>query len=127
MWSLTWTAPPNPREVADNDGELLNAKMANSHAKDGPTVYPERLDSPPPHADAAARSLATGVLELCALCENLLTLAAAHDAAPEHLTVISEQLEAVRATASPLAVTPGVETDPDPYSLSLLGQWVWRE
>ena len=90
-------------------------------------MFSERLDSPTPGGNAAARSLATGVLELCALCESLLTLAAAHDAAPDHLAVISEQLEAVRATASPLAATRGAEPTQDPYSLSLLGQWVWRE
>ena len=86
----------------------------------------EHPDTPAP-PDGGARALATGVLELCALCETLLDLAAAHDAAPCQLAMLTEKLEAVRDVASPLAVTQDTETPADPYALSLLGQWVWRE
>jgi hypothetical protein len=88
----------------------------------------ERPEFPsPPSGVHAARSLATGVLELCALCETLLNLAAVHDVAPNELTLLSERLEAVRDVAAPLALVPTPEPAHDPYALSLLGQWVWRE
>ena len=92
-------------------------------------MYFEHPVSPTSNS-SAARSLAVGVLELCGLCEELLTLAAARDAAPDSLSTISEQLEAVRATATPLVCQSNAATDEagdKDYSLSALGLWVWRE
>lgn len=90
-------------------------------------MFFERPVSPTPDTRTAARSLAVGVLELCGLCEQLLDLAA-RNASPQSLEAIAEQLEAVRASATPLAAkTASAVTSSDAYSLSALGQWVWRE
>lgn len=93
-------------------------------------MYFEHPVSPTPDTRVAAQSLAVGILELCGLCEELLNLAAMRDAAPQQLAALSEQLEAVRATAAPLAspsTAPPANSSGDTYSLAGLGQWVWRE
>jgi hypothetical protein len=99
---------------------------ADRVAKDGPPMFFEK-PAPPVSDSAAARSLAVGVLELCSLCEDLLSLAAAHQAAPIDLDAFSEQLDAVRASALPLLKHSTPEADNDPYSAAALGRWVWRE
>ena len=98
---------------------------------------PPAADPPPvpSHLDpAVVQSLATGVQQLCNVCEDLMALAARSDHAPagaaHHLLhVLPEQIEAVRACATEIKYQGTLCAPPpaDTYSLAALGQWVWNE
>lgn len=117
--------------------------MANPDAKDGPmfsdwlsslrqrTVSDTVALAPNSTDTATVQSLATGVQQLCALCEDLLTLVSCWDAPDEArplLDTLPEQLEAVRASAAEIKYqdASGAPAD-DSYSLAALDRWVWRE
>ena len=121
--------------------------MAMHDAKEGSFMFAEWISSlrrEPPVADplpdlspldpAAVQALAAGVQQLCAVCEELVTLAARSDHAPDSpaqrlLLALPEQIEAVRACASEINYHGTLCTSPaaDSYSLAALGQWVWNE
>ena len=85
-----------------------------------------RRSAPSDNAPDPVRSLATGVLQLCTLCEELTGLVALHDPALPAVHAIPERIDAVRTCAGQIKHQEAARAS-DRSSLAALGLWVSRE
>ena len=98
-----------------------------------PTAHPAHRPIPAPSVpapdSAAVLALASGVQQLCTLCEDLLALVVERDDPMAQVRALPEQIDAVRVCAEDIKYREILRAPaPDEsYSLAGLSQWVWRE